>query len=99
MSKDRIEYLKPFISVLVIILTLLSIVFIKMEVRRMGYTIWKQAKVEKREREKYRQLSVDLIEKVGLERINEFAKTELDMQRAQRGQIIHMSHQQVALRQ
>ena len=99
MSQSSINDIKPFISVSIIIATLFLIVFVKMEVRRVGYVIWKQAKVEKNLRDNYHQTSVMLAQKMGPSRIHSYARSELDMNKAHFGQIIQMTHQQVALKQ
>lgn len=99
MSKQSVEQIKPFFSVLIIIFTLFLIVFVKMEIRRAGYVMWKDSKVEKRIKDKYYRLSVKVAQYTGPKRIHKYARAELDMQKANYGQIIHMSHQQVALKQ
>ena len=99
MSKRSYQDVKPFISTMFIILTLFLIVVVKMEVRRVGYGMWKQARVEKNMRDEYYQTSVRLAQKLGPGRIHSYARSELEMHKAHFGQIIQMTHQQVALRQ
>lgn len=99
MSKQSVNDLKPFASVLIIIITLLLIVFVKMEIRRSGYMLWKQARVEKQLQDEFYQKSVLLAKVLGPNRIHNIAQAELDMQKAHFGQIIQMTPQQVALKQ
>lgn len=99
MSRQTVSHIRPFISVVLIILTLLSIVFVKMEIRRFGYVMWKQARVVKNVKDKYYRLSVKVAQYTGPQRIHKYAQGELEMQKAHFGQIIQMTHQQVALKQ
>ena len=48
MSSNEIRQLKPFLSLLFIITTLLGIVFIKMEERRLYYVVLKMTKEHKK---------------------------------------------------
>lgn len=52
-TTDMDEF-KPFISVLLIIITLFSVVFLKMEVRSQGYVVWKKARAYKKMRDSHR---------------------------------------------
>lgn len=99
MSQQAVDHLKPFLSVLIIILTLFLIVFVKMEIRRIGYVIWKQSRVEKQMRDRYHQTSAQLAQKMGPGRLHNYAKSELDLQNPHSGQIVQMTYQQVALKQ
>lgn len=44
MSSEHVRQLKPFLSVFLVISTLFSIVFLKMEERRMSYVVLKNTR-------------------------------------------------------
>ena len=48
MSSSELRQLKPFISILFITTTLLGIVFVKMEERRISYSVLKLTKEHKK---------------------------------------------------
>ena len=98
MSQQSVDELKPFVSVLIIIATLFLIVFVKMELRRVGYVMWKQSRVEKKLRDKYYQNSVLLAEKTGPNRLHRIAHSELDLQAAHAGQIVQMTNSSYTVR-
>ena len=97
MSQQSVKELKPFISVIIIMSTLFLIVFVKMELRRVGYVLWKQSRVEKKLRDKYYQNSVLLAEKTGPDRLNRIAHADLDLQAAHAGQIVQMTNSSYAM--
>ena len=45
-KNPSLDEFKPILSVLIVITTLMTIVFFKMEVRRLGYVVWKKSHVE-----------------------------------------------------
>jgi len=51
---QHVSHVKPFISILVIIFTLFSLVFFKMEVRRMGYAMLKEVQQYKKLKDLHR---------------------------------------------
>jgi cell division protein FtsL len=98
MSREQIEWLKPFISAMIIISTLFVVVFFKMEVRRLGYAVWKKNQILRKTKEEHQRLSVALVEKLQPGRIHKIAQMKLDMKKANPGQIIQMSQEKIALR-
>ena len=98
MSREQIEWLKPFISVMLIISTLFVVAFFKMEVRRLGYAVWKKNDVLRKTKEDHQRLSVTLVERMQPSRIHKIAQVKLSMQKANPEQIIQMSQDKIALR-
>ena len=99
MGRKDISELRPFISVLLIIVTLFFVVFLKMEVRSQGYTVWKKVRMYEKMRDNHR---LKFIEYVRLK--NPFQLSERFEDRAKdegRGmvQVIQMSGEYVAVKQ
>ncbi|OQW49868.1 MAG: hypothetical protein A4S09_11510 [Proteobacteria bacterium SG_bin7] len=91
--------IKPFISVVLVILTLFSLVFMKMDIRRLSYSVLQLAQKEKLMKDRYRYRSLKLAQVMRTERIKSYAQTYLALNEAQRGQIIHMTGDRIALKQ
>ncbi len=91
--------IKPFISVVIVILTLFSLVFMKMDIRRLSYSVLQLAQKEKLMKDRYRYRSLKLAQVMRTERIKSYAQTYLALNEAQRGQIIHMTGDRIALKQ
>lgn len=96
MSYKSFEQVKPFISVLIIVASLFSIVFLKMENRRLGYSVLKLSRVEKHVKDEKRLLSMDFAKLTRPDRIEIYAKTVLDLKKATKGQVIQISGQKLA---
>ncbi len=93
------QQIRPFISVVFIIITMFTIVFIKMDVRRMSYSVLKLAQREKLSADQYRFRSLKLAQVLRTERIKTYAQVHLALNEAQKGQIIHMTGDRIALKQ
>ncbi len=89
----------PFISVAMIMSFLFFIAFSKMEVRRLGYSVWKLSREERRLRDVERDLQIQVAKAMRPERLSAVAQTKLTLRRAERGQIIQMTEAGVALEQ
>ncbi len=89
--------LRPFVSVLLVIFTLLSIVFTKMEVRRMGYSLLKESRQLKSLTEQKRLKEMTYAQLTRPERIETFAERRLALKKAQKGQIVQISGERIAL--
>jgi hypothetical protein len=89
--------LKPFLSVTIIIFTMLSVVFLKMEVRRMGYSLLKDSRQYKTMVEQKRLQEMNLAQLVRPERIENLAQKRLSLQRAQKGQIVQLAGTNIVL--
>ena len=99
MSRTNMSELKPFLSVLVVIVTLFSLVFIKMEVRRLGYEVLRDSREYNELQDVKRAQVIRLAKITQPERVRSLALSYLTLNEAERGQIIHLSGQKIALRQ
>lgn len=97
--RENVFELKPFFSVLIIISTLFAVVFMKMEVRRQGYTVLKQTREYKILRDRYRNLVTQYAKITTPERVRKFAQTRLTLNDAKNGQIIQLTGQNLAVPQ
>ena len=89
--------IKPFISVGLIIFTMLAVVFMKMEVRRTGYSLLKDSRQHKSLMETKRLKEMTLAQALRPERIENFAQKRLSLQKAEKGQIVQLSGQRIVL--
>ena len=95
----NVSHVKPFISVLIIIFTLFSLVFFKMEVRRMGYAMLKEVQDYKKQKDLHRLKVIKYAELTSPERLRSIAKSKLTLSDAELGQIIQISGEKIALKQ
>ena len=91
--------LAPFLSVLILVATLFGIVFCKMEVRRMGYSVLKLSREERQMRDKERVQMIQLAKMTRPERLQQVAQNRLTFKKPEMGQIIQITEQGVAFRQ
>lgn len=89
--------IKPFISVGLIIFTLLTVVFMKMEVRRDGYSLLKDSRQHKTLTETKRMHEMTLAQALRPERIENFAQKRLSLQKPVKGQIVQLSGHRIVL--
>ncbi len=99
MSDKTKSEVRPFISISIIILTLFSLVFLKMEVRRMGYSMLKQVQEYKTMKDLHRLKIIKYARLTSPERLRKMAKTHLTLSEADLGQIIQISGEKIALKQ
>jgi Sec-independent protein translocase protein TatA len=97
-ERQRKEF-APFVSVMIVICTLFSLVFCKMEIRRMGYSVLKLTREERKMRDLERQQMIQLAKITRPERLQAVAQAKLTLKRAEAGQIIQMTDRGIALRQ
>ena len=83
--------LKPFISVFLIVVTLLFIVFMQMEERRLGYSLLKLTREQKQITEERRQKTVLLARMTRPQQIEKWAEKKLSLKKIQTKQIIHLT--------
>ncbi len=84
------NFIKPFVSILLIVITLLSVVFVKMETRRLGYSVLKKTRNEKSLIDARRDLDMRFARLTRPGRIEQIALRRLDLKRAQKGQIVQL---------
>lgn len=91
MSSSEIRQLKPFISILIITSTLLGIVFVKMEERRISYVVLKLTKEHKKAIEIQKQKEIQLAKLTRPQLLENVATQKLTLKRATASQIIHLT--------
>ncbi|MNJ99793.1 hypothetical protein D3C87_175740 [compost metagenome] len=91
MSRENIKQLKPFLSVLIIIATLFSIVFLQMEERRMGYSVLKLTREFKKVQEEKRTKEISLAKITRPQLLESMAQQKFTLKKIQANQIIHLS--------
>ncbi len=98
-ARLRWEDVAPFISVAIAALALFTIAFSKMEVRRLGYSVLKYSREERSLRDLERDAVIRLAKATRPERLALVAESRLTLRRAEKGQIIQMTENGVALEQ
>ncbi len=91
MSKENIKQLRPFFSVLLIIFTLFTIVFLQMEERRMGYSVLKLTREYKKQNEEKRMREIQLAKVTRPQLLDYMAQSKFTLKKVQANQIIHLS--------
>ena len=91
--------LAPLISIVIIIVALFSLVFLQMEVRRIGYVVLKQTREYKTLQDEQRIRVLRFAKVMRPQRVRDLAVTKLTLNEAKSGQIIHMAGAKIALRQ
>ncbi|MGE4131534.1 MAG: histidine kinase [Bdellovibrionales bacterium] len=91
--------LRPFVSVLILIATLFSLVFMKMEVRRMGYAVLKSTQNYRRLKDNYRLMSMEYARLTRPDKIRKYAESRLTLNDARNGQIIQLTGLKLAVPQ
>ncbi|MEQ1721678.1 MAG: histidine kinase [Pseudobdellovibrio sp.] len=91
MNSSQIRQLKPFLSLLFIITTLLGLVFIKMEERRISYVVLKLTKEHKKTIEIQKQKEISLAKLTRPQLLENVATQKLTLKRVTASQIIHLS--------
>ncbi|MCB0415653.1 MAG: hypothetical protein KDD50_15045 [Bdellovibrionales bacterium] len=99
MSREKILAIKPFLSLIVVILILFMMVFVKMENRRMGYSILKDVRALNKLKDKYKLRKIKYLTLVQPDRVRKIALTHLTLKEARRGQIIQLNGNRLALPQ
>jgi hypothetical protein len=99
MSRNQINQLQPLISVCIIIVSLFTLVFLQMEVRRMGYVVLRQTRAYKTVEDEQRLKVMRYARMIRPDHVREMAVNKLTLNEVKAGQIIHMSGEKIALRQ
>ncbi len=90
MYHTTVTVVRPLISFVIIIISLLVVVFFRMEVRRLGYEVFKLTQIEKQELDEYRKKQIHLSRLTRSDRIEEFSTNQLGLSHAKPGQIIQL---------
>lgn len=99
MDRGQAGELKPFLSIVLIISTLFTLVFLKMEVRRMGYSVFALSRNYKVLRDRHRLLVMQYAQITRPDRVKKIAVSKYTLNDAKVGQIIQMMGSQIALPQ
>lgn len=91
MSSEHVRQLKPFLSVVFIVSALFTVVFLKMEERRMSYVVLKNTREFKKNQELKKQKEIQLAKLTRPQLVETVAKKKLTLKRALPSQIIHLS--------
>jgi len=83
--------LKPFFSILFIIGTLFSLVFLQMEERRLGYAILKSTREQRQIVEEKRERAVKLAKFTRPQNVERMAQSRFTLKKIQANQIIHLT--------
>lgn len=85
------RHFRPFISVCFIVFTLFSLVFLKMEERRISYAVLKLTREFKKVSEIKKQKEIQLAKLSRPQFVENMAKGKLTLKRATDKQIIHLT--------
>ncbi len=91
--------LKPYLGIIIIILTLFMVVFAKMEVRRLGYVLYKKSKLQKKALDNYYLKKIEYARVTRPDYLRYIALTQLSLNEAQKGQIIQLSGDRIVVPQ
>lgn len=99
MSRQRIHDLLPFFSVLIFVSTLFGLVLLKMEVRRMGYSVLKASHAYKKLQDERRMMTMEYAKLTRPDRVRKYAVSHLKLNDSRNGQIIQLAGQTLAMPQ
>jgi cell division protein FtsL len=87
---------KPFLSVFILISIIFSVVFVKMENRRLGYELLKVARVKKSVESQMRDRQMALAKLTRPDRVESLAQELLDLKKIESKQVIPMMSRQLS---
>ena len=93
------EDIKPYISLLVIIMTLFGVVVMKMDARRLGYVLYKERNKHKKILDTNQFKKIEYARITRADRLRYLALTQLTLKKAKKGQIIQLSGEKIAVSQ
>lgn len=99
MKQQRIKEALPFISVLMLVATLFSLVLLKMEVRRMGYSVLKATREYRKLQDEHRMMNMEYARLTRPDRVRKFAVSRLNLNDSRNGQIIQLAGRTLAMPQ
>jgi len=97
--RERLNDILPFFSVLIFVSTLFALVLLKMEVRRMGYSVLKASQEVRKLKDHQRLLSMEYARITRPEHVRKYAVSKLTLNDARNGQIIQLTGQKLAMPQ
>ena len=99
MKRAGIDEFKPFISVLIVIVTLFSVVFLKMEARSQGYSVWQRARAYKKMRDIHRLKVIEYARLKSPSHLSRRLRGKMTRRDGELAQVIQISGEHVAVRQ
>lgn len=90
------DSIKPFLSIIFIIGTLFSLVFLQMEERRLGYLILKMTREQRQVVDEKREKNMLLAKVTRPQQVEKMAQSKLTLKKIQASQIIHLSGAQIS---
>lgn len=99
MIKRRLKDILPFVSVLIFVATLFALVLLKMEVRRMGYSVLKLSHDYRQLQDRRRMMSMEYASLTRPDRVRRYAVSHLNLNDSRNGQIIQLTGQDLAMPQ
>lgn len=91
MNSQNFRQLKPFCSVLILIFTFFSLVFLQMEERRLGYSVLKLSREHKKIQEEKHVREIKLVKVTRPQLLESMAHSKFTLKKIQADQIIHLS--------
>src|SRR5688572_13330565 len=91
MNAENLNHLKPFLSLILIIGSLLTLVFLRMEERRLGYGVLRLNMSYKKVVDQKRMLEMQLAKVTRPQLLDTWAQRKLTLKKADSKQIIHLS--------
>jgi hypothetical protein len=91
MNAENLKHLRPFVSVVLIISSLLILVFLRMEERRLGYSLLKLNVQYKKVVDQKRDLEMQLAKVTRPQLLDNWAQRKLTLRKLESNQIIHLS--------
>jgi cell division protein FtsL len=99
MSRHRLKDILPFFSVLILVGTLFGLVLLKMEVRRVGYSVLKASHHYKQLQDQHRMMSMEYAKLTRPDRVRKYAVSHLKLNDSRNGQIIQLAGDALAMPQ
>ena len=99
MNRQRLNEILPFISILILVSTLFCLVLLKMEVRRMGYSVLKSTQTFRKLKDHQRMMRMEYARLTRPETVRRYAVAHLTLNDARNGQIIQLAGQKLAMPQ
>ncbi len=98
-NMQRMQEIKPFISVLLLVSTLFGLVLLKMEVRRIGYSVLKSTQEYRKMKDQYRLMTMEYARLTRPDAVHKYAVKRLNFNDARDGQIIQLTGMKLAIPQ
>ena len=93
------DSLRPFFSIMMIIVSLFLIVFVKMEARRINYSILRQSRQYQVFSDRYHRNLMSYLKLTQGSRLNDIARSQLTLDRVRKGQVILLVGGKIAIPQ